>query len=155
MPEAHPPTAALRQRALPGGHVLTLGQHTVLVGCGDGLARDWAGAGLPPRGPGLLLLPDGAPERIAGLYGLFAMMVRGGRRRGLRVVAPLTDDRVGPLIGAFLQSEPVGFPVEVEAELPGAELALGGLTVRLRPGPLGLAFHVRAAGLELPFYVHA
>lgn len=142
----------MRLVELPAGQVVLLATRAILVGCGDGLARDWSAAKLRPKGPDVILFTDGSARQISGLYGLLDAMREAGRHQLVRIITPLTDDRVAPLLGAYLQSESSGFPVEVDAELPGAELQLGAVRITLGYSPLGVTYTLRGMDRTLEFH---
>lgn len=145
-------SAPPRVLTLPAGTAVWLGERLILVGCGDGLARDWAAAGLPAQGPDWVLFADGSPGNVAGLYALLAAAAAAGRRRALQLVTPLEDDRVAPLVGAFLQAETARFPIGIEAELPGAVLRLGSARLTLSHRPGGLRFTLVDSGHSLELH---
>ncbi|MCB9760901.1 MAG: hypothetical protein H6739_13770 [Alphaproteobacteria bacterium] len=121
----------------------------LLVDCGDGVYARWLEEGLPAEGPEAVLFTDGTPERIGGLYAFLSGLRRAGRSRPLRLIHLLTEDRIGGLLAAFVTAEGADFPVEVDAELPGAWLSIGPFAVQLRPAPLGVGYRISVLGETL------
>lgn len=127
------------------------GEHWVLVDCGDGAAGRWRAAGLPGVGPDLVLITDGAPERVSGLFGLLTAAQAHQRRAPLTLVHPLMDERAPVLVEAFVRAFGAEFPIQVEPESPGARVRLGALEVQLRPAARGVGYRLEHDGERLEF----
>ena len=107
--------------------LVTLGPAQLLVDCGEGTRDAWTRSGLRETGPDAIAFTSGDGARIAGLYGMLCAMSEAGRTTPLRLLHRIDEERVGNLVGAYLQSESPDFPIALEADLPGAILMVGGL----------------------------
>lgn len=127
------------------------GDTLVLVDCGDGAAGRWRDAGLPGAGPDLILITDGAPERVSGLFGLLSAAQAHQRSAALTLMCPLMDERAPVLVEAFVRAFGADFPIRLEPESPGARLEIGDLRVQLRPAARGVGYRLEMQGQRLEF----
>lgn len=134
---------------LDGATVIRLGSALLLVDCPDGLTARWQAAGLPPSGPLAILFTEGGAQRIGGLYRFLAALREGRRHERLTLLHSLTDERVGHLVGAFLQGEGADYEIELDADLPGGQARFGPFRVELRPAPGGIGFRIHTSGPPL------
>jgi hypothetical protein len=121
---------------------VALGPALLLVDCGEGTADAWAAGGMRATGPDAIAFTNGTGAHIAGLYGLLCAMADSGRSAPLRLLHRLDEERVGNLVGAYLQSEQSPFPISLEADLPGAMLIVGGLKCTSRAENEGLIWTI-------------
>ncbi|MCB9742068.1 MAG: hypothetical protein H6741_09285 [Alphaproteobacteria bacterium] len=131
--------------------VIEAGGTLALVDCGDGASGRWREAGFPGVGPDLVLITDGAPERVSGLFGLLSVAQAHQRQAPLTLVCPLMDERAPLLIEAFVRAFGADFPIRVEPESAGAKLEVGGLRVQLRPAARGVGYRLEYAGERMEF----
>lgn len=141
----------MRVQPLGPEQVVEAGEWLVLVDCGDGLAGRWREAGLPARGPDVVLITEPEPERIAGLFAVLAAARAARRGREMALVHHLSDERTPLLAEAFLRAFGADFPLRLEPETPGARLAFGELEVQLRPSLRGVGYRLERAGQRLEF----
>lgn len=135
---------SLRQEQL-----IRRGDAMLLLGCGDGLTGRWREARLPATGPAGILFTDGGPASIGGLYSFLAAMRDARRRARITLLHSLTDERVGALVGAFLQAEGADYEIELDADLPGRSTRIGPFQVELRPALRGVGFRITADGASI------
>lgn len=129
-----------------GATAVSLGPAAVLIDCPEGAWSAWNDAGLRRTGPDAVVFTSGRAEALSGLYGLLAGMTRAGRREPVRMVHKMDDERIGNLVGAWLQSEPSEFPIALEGDWPGAMLAVGGITLVSRGDGSGLRWTASGGG---------
>ncbi|HJN77871.1 MAG TPA: hypothetical protein QGF58_28400 [Myxococcota bacterium] len=125
---------------------ISLGPAAVLVDCPEGTWAAWNASSLRATGPDAVALTSGRAEVIAGLYGLLAGMAAAGRTEPVRLLHHMADGRPGNLVGAYLQSEPVSFPVSLEGDWPGAVLMVGGLRLESRGQDDGRRWAIEGGG---------
>ncbi len=128
------------------GVALGLGPAWLLLDCGEGTWAAWSRRGLRATGPDVIAFTSGAAGRISGLYGLLAGMAEAGRVDDLRLLHSVQDERIGNLVGAWLQSEVSPYPVTLEADWPGAVLMVGGLRLQSHEAEAGLRWTVLGGG---------
>lgn len=126
--------------------IIRYGEAVLLLNCGDGLAARWQAAGLPAAGPTAVLFTDGGVDCIGGLYSFLAAMRDARRHQPLTLLHNLTDERVGYLVGAFLQGEGADYDISLDADLPGRSNTIGPFLVEMRAAPMGVGFRVKAGG---------
>lgn len=138
----------MKIEGLPSGReqIIRYGEATLLLNCGDGLSARWLAAGLPAAGPLAVLFTDGGADCIGGLYSFLAAMREGRRHQPLTLLHNLTDERVGYLVGAFLQGEGADYDISLDADLPGRSNRIGPFLVEMRTAPMGVGFRVKAGG---------
>ena len=116
----------LQVREVGGSHLLLHSEGSVLVDCGDGVATLWQALDLPQNGPDAIVFTSGAARRVAGVYALLSLLSGTARQRPLSLYHCLANSRLPDLVAAWAQAESsLGFPLEVEAEHPGADIIVG------------------------------
>jgi ribonuclease BN (tRNA processing enzyme) len=112
-------------------HVLLHPDGCVLVDCSDGVATLWEAMELPRQGPDAIVFTSGASRRVSGVYAFLSLLSGSPREKPLTLLLALANERLPSLVAAWAQAEPsLGFPLEIEAEHPGADLEVGPFRLR-------------------------